>query len=140
MFGMGVDVYTQTEPTSHELSRVITALDETSPEMYHVRWESENRNPNTTYDVEEFRFGNGPKMKILGQMNNPTGRAEYLIDSNPPGRPQVVHLRPDGYKSYSRLVEIKVLSDDFRWRHKLQFVSQELRHKLNFPTPGTDEA
>lgn len=138
---MAVDVYTQTEPTSNELSRVITALDETSPELYHVRWESENRNPNTTYDVDQFRFGNGPKIKILGQIDREsTGRAEYLIDSNPPGQPEIVHLRPDGYKSRSRLVEIKVLSDDFKWRHKLQYVSQELRHKLNFPTPGTDQA
>jgi len=136
---MAVDVYTKTEPTSHELSRVITALDETSPDLYHVRWESENRNPNTTYDVEEFRFGNGPKIKILGQIQNSTGRAEYLIDSNPAGQPQVIHLRNDGYTSTSRLVEIKVLSDDFKWRHKLQYVSQELRYKLNFPVPGTDE-
>lgn len=137
---MSVDVYTKQKPTSNELSRVITALDETSPELYHVRWESENRNPSTTYDVEEFRFGNGPKIKILGQKENATGRAEYLIDSNPPGQPQLVHLRPDGYRSRSRLVEIKVISDDFKWRHKLQYVSKDLRHRLNFPAPGTDEA
>ena len=135
---MSVDVYTKSDPTSHELSRVITALDETSPKKYHVRWESEKRNPKTTYDVDEFRFGNGPKMKILGQIENSTGKAEYLIDSNPPGQPQVVHIRNDGYESRSRLVEIKVISDDFEWRHKLQFVSQELRHKLNFPAPDTD--
>jgi hypothetical protein len=135
---MTVDVYTQTEPTSHELSRIIKALDKTSPERYHVRWESEDRNPGATYDVQEFRFGNGPKIKILGQIENPKGRAEYLIDSNPAGLPQVVHLRKDGYKTRSRLIEIRVISDDFRWRHKLQFVSEELRHKLNFPTPGND--
>lgn len=133
------EVFTQTQPTSHGLSEVITALDETQPDMYHVRWESEERNPNTTYDVEEFRFGNGPKMKIRGQIERSGGPAEYLINSNPPGQPQVVHLRKDGYTTNSRLVEIKIMSDDVRWRHKLQFVREELRQKLNFPTPGLNQ-
>ncbi|WP_306061337.1 hypothetical protein [Natronococcus wangiae] len=133
-------VFTQTQPTSHELAQVITALDETQPELYHVQWESEDRNHNTTYDVEEFRFGNGPKIKIRGQIERAGGRAEYLIDSNPSGQPQVVHLRKDGYQDRSRLVEIRILSDDVHWRHKLQYVSDEIRQKLNFPTPGLERS
>ena len=44
---------------------------------------------------------------------------EYLIDSNPTGRPKVIQLRLDGYESEDRLAEIKIFSEDFNWRHRV---------------------
>ncbi len=109
--------YTSSDPTSNGVESAIKKMNWEEPEMYRVEWSSSEKwDFDSAYAVQEFRFGEGAKAQML--LIGPRG-GEYLIDSNPTGRPKVIQLRSDGYESEDRLAEIKIFSEDFNWRHRV---------------------
>ena len=109
--------YSSSNPTTNGVEKAIKRMDWDEPEKYRVEWSSSEKwNFESTYAVNEFRFGKGGKSEML--LIGPGG-GEYLIDSNPTGRPIVVQLRSDGYEVEDRLAEISIFSEDFNWRHRV---------------------
>lgn len=105
-------------PSSNEVADAIRSLDQAEPEKYRVEWESENRHhPSTKYIVHKLSFGEGgkPLMEIVG------GRGgEYIIDSNPMGKPKLRYCHPDGREEEERLVQLRIFDTKFNWRHWLK--------------------
>jgi len=65
----------------------------------------------SAYYVTELGFGAGgaPNIKLKGKRGG-----EYIIDSNPSGRPKVIR-QSDGYEE--RLSLLKIYSLEFEWEH-----------------------
>lgn len=102
-----------TQLTSNEVADQIRKMAE-PPEEYTVEWSSATKwNFDATYDVKEFRTGEGGKPMLL--IEGPRG-GEYLIDSNPHGKP-LVRYPNDGTKD--RLAEIEIYGRQFQWRHRI---------------------
>jgi len=109
--------YSSSNPTTNGVEKAIKRMDWDEPEKYRVEWSSSEKwNFESTYAVNEFRFGKGGKSEML--LIGPGG-GEYLIDSNPTGQPIVVQLRSDGYEVEDRLAEISIFSEAFNWRHRV---------------------
>ncbi len=101
------------EPTSNEIADQFNKMHE-PPEEYSVKWASAKRwNYDATYDVKEFRTGEGGKPMLL--IEGPGG-GEYIIDSNPVGQPKVRYPK-DGRED--RLAEIEIYGRQFSWRHRI---------------------
>jgi hypothetical protein len=117
-----VSVFHKEHPSSNMVADVITVLDHDSPSEYRVEWEGQKENPAKTYDVKEFRFGQGPKMVLEGNR---------IIDPNPSGHPQVVYTgSSDGYERRQRLIDMELFSSKFHWRLQVRSISQDLQNKL----------
>lgn len=100
-------------PTSNEVASQISKMTE-PPEEYSVEWSSAKKwDFDATYDVKEFREGKGGKPILL--LEGPRG-GEFLVDSNPNGRP-LVRYPKDGSKD--RLKEIEIYGRQFQWRHQI---------------------
>lgn len=116
------------DPTSNGVENAIKKLDWDEPEKYRVEWKSADKwQYESPYAVKEFRFGEGGKamMLLLGP-----GGGEYLIDSNPPGRPIVKKERSDGYVVKDRLAEIQIFSEEFNWRHRVLRMIEEASSRV----------
>jgi hypothetical protein len=117
-----VQVYQGQNLTSNEVADVISVLDHEEPSAYRVEWEGANENPDKTYNVIEFRLGNGSKMVLEGNR---------IIDANPFGKPQVIYQNPtDGYDRSQRLVDLKLLTTKYHWRHQTKFIARDIQNKL----------
>lgn len=93
-----------------------------------MEWEGTNDKPDKTYDVIEFRLGNGSKLVLEGNR---------IIDANPPGQPQVVYNNPsDGYSRSQRLVDLKILTTKYHWRHQTKFIARDLQNRLGLTDIG----
>jgi len=106
-----------TPPSSNEVASAIKKLDWDEPDKYKVEWKSGERwDFDATYAVTEIRFGEGgrPMVKIEGPQEG-----EYLIDSNPTGKPKAKHLRSDGYTSSDRLEELHIYEEKVSWHNQL---------------------
>jgi hypothetical protein len=110
------EVYATDEPpSSNEVADAIRRLDWDEPERYRVEWESESRHhPATRYILREISFGEGgkPMIKIVG------GRGgEYVIDSNPMGKPLLRYIDPEGREPEERLIQLRIFDTEFNWRN-----------------------
>lgn len=114
---MSNEYFSSNNPTTNGVHQAIKRMDWDEPEKYRVEWESgEKWQFEAAYAVKEFRFGEGGRAMML--LIGPGG-GEYLIDSNPPGKPRVRKQRKDGYESKDRLKEITIFSESFDWRNRI---------------------
>lgn len=106
-----------TPPTTNGVASEIRKLDWDNLQQYRVEWKSAERwDFDAVYSVEDIRHGEGGKPMI--ELKGPKG-GDYLIDSNPMGRPRAKHLRPDGYTSSDRLAELRVYGETVKWHNQL---------------------
>lgn len=123
-----ISVFEANTPTSNEVADVISVLDHESPSAYSIQWEGVDETPDKTYDVEEFHLGASARILLEGNR---------IIDANPSGRPRVIYANPsDGYERKQRLVDLKILTTQFHWRHQIQFIARELQERLGLIGTG----
>jgi len=79
-------MYGSPTPTSNRVSDAISKLDKTEPERYLIEWAGETISYEAAYGVTKIGFGRGgrPILEIEGRRGG-----EYVINSNPAGRPCV---------------------------------------------------
>jgi len=87
------ELYGSPAPTSNGASNAIERFDQSEPERYLVKWVGETMDYEAAYEVTKIGFGRGghPILEIEGRRGG-----EYLIDSNPAGRPRVEYHPPNG--------------------------------------------
>lgn len=114
---MSDEFFNTDNPTTNGVEQAIKRMDWEEPQKYRVEWSSKERwDFDSAYAVDEFRFGEGARAMML--LLGPDG-GEYLIDSNPPGKPVVKKQRTDGYESEDRLAEIQIFSESFNWKNRI---------------------
>jgi len=110
-------VYSSSEfPPSNEVADAIRDLNHRHPELYIVDWESESRDPKSPQIVKEIAFGqrDRPKLRIIGPQEG-----EYIIDSNPEGKPKWIHVLTKQKNREERLKFIEIYASEKRWTDRL---------------------
>ena len=87
-------VFSSTEPTPEEVAEAVRGLEVDDLDRYSVKWETEDRQHDTRYDVTHisYRRNRPPTMQIV------SGRGgRYLIDPNVvSAAPMIRYIRPVG--------------------------------------------
>lgn len=109
-----LEVYGSPSPTSNGVSNAIESLDRTEPERYLVEWAGETMDYEAAYKVTKIGFGRGgrPILEIEGRRGG-----EYVIDSNPTGKPRVEYHPPNGNPQVERLTMIQIYDTKFEWKN-----------------------
>ncbi len=109
-----LEVFGSPTPTSNGVSDAISRLDQTEPERYLVEWAGETMDYEAAYEVTKIGFGRGgrPILEIEGRRGG-----EYVIDSNPAGKPRVQYHPPNGNQREERLMMIKIYDTKFEWKN-----------------------
>lgn len=108
------ELYGSPAPTSNGVSNAIEKLDQSEPERYLVEWAGETMDYEAAYEVTTIGFGRGgrPILEIEGRRGG-----EYLIDSNPAGKPRVEYHPPNGSPQEERLTMIQIYDTKFEWKN-----------------------
>jgi hypothetical protein len=108
------EVFGSPTPTSNGVSDAISKLDPTEPERYLVEWAGETMDYEAAYEVTKIGFGRGgrPILEIEGRRGG-----EYVIDSNPAGKPRVEYHPPNGSPREERLTMINIYDTKFEWKN-----------------------
>lgn len=108
------EVYESPSPTSNEVADAIRKLDQSEPERYLIEWAGETMDYDVAYEVTKIGFGRGgrPVLEIEGRRGG-----EYVIDSNPAGKPRVKYQPPNGSSREERLRLIAVYDTKFEWKN-----------------------
>jgi hypothetical protein len=109
-----LEVYGSPSPTSNGVSDAVSSLDQTEPERYLVEWSGETMDYEAAYEVTKIGFGRGgrPLLEIEGRRGG-----EYIIDSNPAGKPRVEYHPPNGSAKRERLTMIQIYDTKFEWKN-----------------------
>ena len=107
-------VYGSPSPTSNGVSSAIEKLDRSQPERYLIEWTGETMEYDAAYEVTKIGFGRGgrPILEIEGRRGG-----EYIIDSNPAGKPRVEYHPPNGAPREERLTMITIYDTKFEWKN-----------------------
>lgn len=108
------ELYGSPTPTSNGVSNAIEKLNRSEPERYLVEWAGETMDYEAAYEVTKIGFGRGgrPILEIEGRQGG-----EYLIDSNPAGKPRVEYHPPNGSPQKERLTMIQIYDSKFEWKN-----------------------
>jgi hypothetical protein len=106
-------VFSSTEPTPEEVAEAVRGLEVDDLDRYSVKWETEDRQHDTRYDVTHisYRRNRPPTMQIV------SGRGgRYLIDPNVvSAAPMIRYISPSGSDQEFWLLSLTIFDQDFTW-------------------------
>jgi len=107
-------MYGSPTPTSNRVLDAISKLDKTEPERYLIERAGETISYETAYGVTKIGFGRGGR-----PISETEGRrgGEYVIDSNPSGKPRVEYHLPNRSPREERLMMMKAYDTKFEWKN-----------------------